>query len=921
MPKVPMYDVNKLRQLALERGLTVAALARKAGMPQATVQQIFSRGSGHPLSLRRIAEALDLQLTDIVIPKPMRSHKGGQMSEWNRPTWLPVHKWVAFRERFPIPQCLECGSEDNMTVDHIIPRDADGTDDLSNLQPLCLQCNVRKRTGADVRWSEPTYFDQDPALINARPFQNVPYSLITKAYPKLFRRPISQNSRVLMLMQATTGAGKTGGMIVAALAVNHETRLACGSAAPRVRRCLIITKEQSIRAQITRELRQELSQQWKIMDQPPVVEEFEGRSNITQIDRKPKFDIGVVCVQTLWELAASERAQVLNQFEVIHLDEPHWGFPNYIRDIVASAQYAITFGWTATPCTKEGRPLKDGSVLFGSYSYADAISRDGTLKYIPEPGREQEFERFFVEAEPTNYERHRGHRETRKDVRDEPDYPKGWPTVETVALGVVTKLIELDRVDLETQELAPHRRSDSIIDLIYPAHAMIVVEGIDMAERLEKFLNETFKSNRSRYPLERGWRAETVHSGDDNEDNPISAKKLHQEHDWFLYKRSSVHGVGSLQTSDQVAARVLIVIGMGRLGVSNWPCVVLGVAAQVTFRDAIQLTGRGVRSHAYRDENGRWHVPPAPLDSVVIISHLAYNNRATFLQAIEMIWNPDKFLENMPKIEDLYESDQHLQVKPEDDKPALSLYEKLRMICAIREAKRDNKPIEPEQIMESADILRSEPIITEAARYIQKSQHDPESEIRELIQPRRPQSQRRGRLRERGFILNEDLMDLEPDDETLIRYVRRECPEYLDGIRMKPREDWRYWIVPLYKKHIKDFYRYSNVSHGWDVESIRALWASEILRGFGRYWPQDKQTYQTLRLFVGRAMKDLIGTEEPVEKDGPFDNANYHAVLLNPSVAEDAKQWVRAKLIQNGYIPLLNPDAPPTKISRKMSWV
>lgn len=63
MPKVPMYDVNKLRQLALERGLTVAALARKAGMPQATVQQIFSRGSGHPLSLRRIAEALDLQLT------------------------------------------------------------------------------------------------------------------------------------------------------------------------------------------------------------------------------------------------------------------------------------------------------------------------------------------------------------------------------------------------------------------------------------------------------------------------------------------------------------------------------------------------------------------------------------------------------------------------------------------------------------------------------------------------------------------------------------------------------------------------------------------------------------------------------------------------------------------------------------------
>ena len=50
-------------------------------------------------------------------------------------------------------RCLLCGisaSEAPLTVDHIVPRKLGGSDDLSNLQALCHQCNSRKQATDDV---------------------------------------------------------------------------------------------------------------------------------------------------------------------------------------------------------------------------------------------------------------------------------------------------------------------------------------------------------------------------------------------------------------------------------------------------------------------------------------------------------------------------------------------------------------------------------------------------------------------------------------------------------------------------------------------------------------------------------------------------------------------------------------------------
>lgn len=41
-------------------------------------------------------------------------------------------------------RCLKCGTDKNLTIDHIVPLSKGGKKNISNLQTLCESCNVSK---------------------------------------------------------------------------------------------------------------------------------------------------------------------------------------------------------------------------------------------------------------------------------------------------------------------------------------------------------------------------------------------------------------------------------------------------------------------------------------------------------------------------------------------------------------------------------------------------------------------------------------------------------------------------------------------------------------------------------------------------------------------------------------------------------
>lgn len=58
------------------------------------------------------------------------------------PTVPEAVRWQVFeRDDF---RCQHCGTRRFLSVDHIVPRIAGGSNDLSNLQTLCRSCNSRK---------------------------------------------------------------------------------------------------------------------------------------------------------------------------------------------------------------------------------------------------------------------------------------------------------------------------------------------------------------------------------------------------------------------------------------------------------------------------------------------------------------------------------------------------------------------------------------------------------------------------------------------------------------------------------------------------------------------------------------------------------------------------------------------------------
>jgi hypothetical protein len=49
-------------------------------------------------------------------------------------------------------QCAYCGSDHNLTLDHVIPKARGGHDTTSNVVPACLKCNQSKGSNHWLSW-------------------------------------------------------------------------------------------------------------------------------------------------------------------------------------------------------------------------------------------------------------------------------------------------------------------------------------------------------------------------------------------------------------------------------------------------------------------------------------------------------------------------------------------------------------------------------------------------------------------------------------------------------------------------------------------------------------------------------------------------------------------------------------------------
>lgn len=70
----------------------------------------------------------------------------------------PIKYWsVSPKKRQDVKErdgfaCVACGSEESLSIDHVLPRALGGSDDMSNLQTLCRWCNTSKGTKTMDEW-------------------------------------------------------------------------------------------------------------------------------------------------------------------------------------------------------------------------------------------------------------------------------------------------------------------------------------------------------------------------------------------------------------------------------------------------------------------------------------------------------------------------------------------------------------------------------------------------------------------------------------------------------------------------------------------------------------------------------------------------------------------------------------------------
>ena len=583
-----------------------------------------------------------------------------------------------------------CGAVDDLTIDHIVPRWAGGTNDLGNLQVLCRPCNSRKGIRESSYWRHAFYWDAPPGLdgfARLRQPQRELFNEIAHYRSDWFgRRVISEIAHHLYTNIWVVGAGKTLGIPVTAWALNQVIREHWGPAARRVDRILVIVKDQAIRDQLADAFREDLTDK-RIVSVAPEVGVVTHGSQFKAKAWLDSHDIIVTCEQQLWEANGSARAdlaEIFARFPLIAFDEPHYA-PEQISRIVQAADVSVCVGFTGTPVDMWG-DLLPHVVQLTVYDYQEASEIDRSVKYLDADSRH--FSSIFVrevDIELAHVIDH-GVYETTTSTQED-GYNKNIEPVKAVTRGVIEELKARDEIVAEHEGPAPHRRQPDVeVSILYPAHAIVFVEDIATAEAMTENTQKMFKANRFQYPEHQGWNAAVAHSGGKGrKPQPLSRKRGEPPHPW---KRAYKLGL------DKECARILFVVDMAREGLNNPYHAVSGVACRSnSVLDGVQgWLGRQLRAVTERTETGL-RVPPGLLDTVRVVTHSTYEVADTLRRSIEFICDMRGATDGLTTIDDLQSDDGEARSrKPIERDLDLPFTDKVKIACYIGECETARRP-------------------------------------------------------------------------------------------------------------------------------------------------------------------------------------------------------------------------------------
>ena len=819
----------------------------------------------------------------------------------SKPTWIDREVYTQLVQSQQ-PHCAHCKIDEGLlTVDHIVPRYSGGTDDLSNLQWLCVSCNSSKGERPDGYWAKPVYFDTRPDFARARAAQTQLFNLILTA-PEFFGLPLSQINRRLYVNNWVTGAGKTLSMIFLAAALNHVARQMRGNAAPRVDRMLVLAKDISIRDQLADELREE-TVAFGLYPSKPRVRTIEDWRTVQSPEVLEQADIWVACLALVWDKTGGptelERLRFLARFPLIHVDEPHWA-AEQVSAIVREAWSSLCIGYTATPITGAGALLQQ-CVILSQFDYSDAAEQDSCVKYVAPTTAHLE-PCIFTELEPNTYDQLRsGTVKTQQDVNQESDYSLNLRPALQVALKVVNVLATSDASQATNNErvLAPHRMTGTHVpQCTYPMHGLLVAETIAEAEAIATYLNQQFEARRADYPRTRGWCAEVVHSGEAviGTKRRIQAKPLTTSHSWMSAKRT-----GEI---DSRCSRLLVVVNMGREGMNNALCGVVGIACRTESQiELIQrVIGRQIRAVIRRHEDSPLmiDVPDAPFDQIRIISHKAYDIRPALEKAIDFVLHMRDKTEGLPTLEDIMTGELPHVAPGVDDDSFLTMRDKLDAMHKIGQEKTTGEEFDREIYIGGCfdDAQRQQRM----RDWIDTIDNDPLKAWTTVA---------RDHVTARGVVIREDIK-VELSVEGRRQFLLMKDAAFA---RSLTPEQWAtpsliHLIEMLHREYHQQFL-VGSLQVIESLQQIRNRFAFDVYSQVRQFLDENQpDVKETIWKSISRAVQDVLDVREKITGGGRYDRPEVHAILRRDEVRREVLAYVRTQLIRRGFLPTFEVFAP-----------